>query len=34
MDQHVKHQAGMTLPESLGPGGMVMAGGMIHREWG
>ena len=29
----MKHQAGMTVPKSLGPGGMVMVGGMIHGEW-
>ena len=34
MDQHVKHQVRMTVPESLGPGGMVMAGGTTHGEWG
>ena len=24
----------MTVPEVLGPGGMVIAGGIIHGEWG
>ena len=34
MDRHVKHQARMIVPESLGPGGMVMAENMICWEWG
>ena len=30
----MKHQARMTVPESLGPGGMVMVGGTICGKWG
>ena len=33
MDQHVKHQARMTVPELLGPGEMVMVGGKICGKW-
>ena len=30
----MKHQARITGPKSLGPVGMIMAGGTIHGEWG